>query len=320
MNRETKLRSVALLVTILLFSIVAGAQSPREQAKVRTMTIPVSIYTKQELKENQAREFVEAGNITLREDDEEQVILSIRSVSRSPLSIAVLVQDDLVGNINLQLSDIKDFIRGLPSGSRVMVAYLRSGRIEIRQSFTSDLEAAADSIRIVVGSSTVAPRNPYDGVIDVLDRFDALPVGRRAILLLSDGLDVSGGLSGFAPANSQDLGRAILQAQRKGVPVYSFYSPATYTEGGNSRLVLAAQSSLAKISRDTGGRAFFQGRFSPVSFEPFFGDLGLLLNRQFAITYLSTHMEKGYHEVEVLSSNPELEIDHPKGYFYRKRR
>ena len=54
-----------------------------------------------------------------------------------------------------------------------------------------------------------------------------------------------------------------------------------------------------------------------MSFEPFFKDMSLLLSRQFALTYLSTHMKKGYHKLEITSTNPEVKIEHPKGYFYR---
>ncbi len=287
------------------------------EQRVRTMTIPISIFTKKELKENQPEEFVQAGNLIVKEDNDKQVILSIRSVSNTPLALAVLIQDDLSTNANLQLRDIADFIRKLPQGSRVMVAYLRAGSTQVRQKFTDDLEKAAKSLRIIAGSAAVAPSSPYDGVEEALERFDALPTGRRAILLVSDGLDVSRGFSSSSPSQSVDLDRAILKAQRKGVAVYSFYNAATLTDNGNSTLILNGQGSLNKLSEETGGRAFFQGTFSPISFEPFFKDLGLLLNRQFALTYLSTHFKKGYHKVDVISTNPDVKIEHPKGYFYR---
>jgi len=55
-----------------------------------------------------------------------------------------------------------------------------------------------------------------------------------------------------------------------------------------------------------------------VSFVPFLRDIDLLLVRQFALTYLSTHMNQGYHRVEVTSTNPDVKIEHPKGYYYRR--
>jgi VWFA-related protein len=289
----------------------------QQEQTVRTVSIPISIFTKQELKERRAEEFVLADTITVREDGDEQVILSIRSVSETPLSLAVLIQDDLSSSFNLQLQDIAKFIRTLPQGSRVMVAYMRGGSLQIRQKFTEDLEKAAKSLRIVVGSNSAAPRSPYDSVSDALKRFDALPNGRRAILLVSDGLDTSNGSGNFLTLSSLDLDQAIIKAQRKGVAVYSFYNEASLTESGNRNLISNGQNLLNKLSDETGGRAFYQGSITPISFEPFFKDLRLTLNRQFVLTYLSTHLRKGYHKVKVTSTNPEIKIEHPKGYNYK---
>ena len=309
---------IYLIVLVTLIPTLGTlAQTPDPKQRVRTVIIPISIFTKKELKEKQAEEYVQADRLTVKEDKDDQQILSIRSVSDSPLSIALVVQDDLASDFNLQIKDIQDFIRHLPTGTRVMVGYSRSGSIQVRQRFTDDLEKAAKSLRIVGGSPESGPRSPYDGVVDVLGRFDGVPTGRRAILLFSDGLDTSGGLSLASITQSFDLDQATLKAQRKGVAVYSFYSPTTITENGNSTYILAAQGALAKLSEETGGRTFYHGSFAPISFLPFFKELVLALNRQFSLTYLSTHMEKGYHKVLVQSTNPEVKIEHPKGYYYR---
>jgi VWFA-related protein len=324
MHNIKLVKTISLILLLPMLFSVSFAQKKKEREKknneVRTMTIPISIFSKEELETKKATEFIEAGQIIVKENKDPQEILSIRSVSNTPLALAVLIQDDLSSKVNSHLQDIKNFIKDLPDGSRVMVAYLRAGKLQVRQKFTTNLDKAADSIRIVVSNSAVAPRNPYDGVYDALKRFDSLPTGRRAILLLSDGLDVSNGVRSSTPGLSQDLDRAILSAQRKSVAIYSFYSSATYTENGSPQLILSGQGSLLKISGETGGRAFFQGTFTPISFKPFFRDLGLALNRQFALTYLSTHMKKGYHKVDVISTNPAIKIDHPKGYYYRKQR
>lgn len=319
MSKNRFFRTLALLTLFPGLISVAAAQPPRnekDKGKVRTVTIPISIFTKEELKEGQIDEIIQAGRIIVKEDKDEQEILSIRSNTNTPLSLAVLIQDDLSTNFNHQIKDLGDFIRRLPKGSRVMVAYLRSS-LQVRQKFTEDLEKAASALRITSGSATTAPRDPYDGVIDALNRFDALPLGRRAVLLVSDGVDASHGLGNSLPTLSIDLDRAILRAQRKSVAVYSFYSPTSLTENGSSSLILNGQGSLQKLSDETGGRAFFQGSIAPISFNPFFKEMNMLLTRQFALTYLSTHMKKGYHSVDVSSTNPSVKIDHPKGYYYR---
>lgn len=307
---------------IMLFFGFASAQPPEvkrppQDGKVRTVTIPISIFTKQEMQARQTEEFLQAGNINVKEDGDDQTILSIRSVSTTPLALAILIQDDLSSNFNLELKKLGEFIRRLPRGSRVMVAYMRNS-LQIRQKFTDDLEKAAGSLRVVTSSAATATGNPYDNVIDALKRFDALPSGRRAVLLISDGLDISRGVQSSSPTQSIELERAISDAQRKSVAIYSIYTTATATENNNnSILTLNGQGSLNRISEETGGRAFFQGTGAPVSFDPFIKDISLSLSRQFALTYLSTHLKKGYHKVQVTSTNPEVKIDHPRGYYYR---
>jgi len=308
-----------LLVAIVTgaAAITTGAQTPTQRPGVRPVTIPISIFTKQELRDGQTEEYVQANRLIVKEDNDEQEILSIRSVSDSPMSIAIVIQDDLTNNFNLQLKDIAQFIRDLPRGTRVMVAYARSGSIQVRQKFSDDREAAAASLRIVTANASSGPRSPYSSIEEVTSRFEAMPAGRRAILLFSDGLDTTGGLNLASISQSFDLDQAILKSQRRSIAVYSFYSPTAVTERGSSLFSLGAQGALQKLSDETGGRAFFSGSQAPVSFLPYFKDLNLSLNRQFALTYLSTHMKKGYHKVSVTSTNPEVKIEHPRGYYHR---
>ncbi len=296
--------------------VAANGQPPseRDKQKVRTVTVPISIFTKNELRTNQPEEFIQADRLIIKEDRDEQTILSIRSNANTSLALAILIQEDLTSNFNLQIPEIASFIRALPKGTRVLVGYIRGGSLLVQQKFTDDLEKAAKSLKIVSGSSINSGNGPYEGLGDVMGRFDSLPVGRRAILLVSDGYD---GTGGFGSLQSPALDRAVIKAQKRSVAVYSFYSPTAATESAGGTIVLSAQGALQRMSDETGGRAFFQGTGAPVSFQPFFKELVLLVNRQFALTYLSTHMKKGYHKVDITSTNPAIKIEHPKGYYYR---
>ncbi|HYE14053.1 MAG TPA: hypothetical protein VD968_06400 [Pyrinomonadaceae bacterium] len=276
---------------------------------VRSVTIPVIV--RLPAKEPQT-ELQYLEGLEVFEDGERQEILSTRGAARSPMTLAVLIQDDLSSSVNNEINGIKDFIRRLPPGSRVMVAYLRSGSLQVRQKFTSDLDRAARAVRIPVSSADAAPWNPFALTRDALNRFESQPVGRRAVLLVSDGIDISRGVEGSAPANGFDLQRAITEAQRRGVAVYTIYSP---TVGAAYRtLVSNGQGALARLAEETGGRAYFQGTGAPVSFDHFLRDIDVLLSRQFALTYLSTHPEKGFHRVRVVASMAEGDIYHPSGY------
>src|SRR6266849_1684493 len=73
---------------------------------------------------------------------------------REPLNIAVLIQDDLISRVGSELGVTRDFITSLPAGSRVMVGYITAGSLQVRQPFTTDLNLAAHSLRIPVGSTS----------------------------------------------------------------------------------------------------------------------------------------------------------------------
>ena len=195
-----------------------------------------------------------------------------------PLNLAILVQDDLISQVANELNVTRDFIRSLPSGSRVMVGYITTGTLQVRQPFTNDLDRAARSLRIPLSSMAASPFNPYVEVIEALRNFNKDGKGRNAILLISDGLDTSRGFDVMSSAHTLDLERAIKQANERNVAVYAFYAPGV---GLTSRSRLAAsygQNSLNRLANDTGGKAFFQGTTGFVSFDSYFERLRRTLN------------------------------------------
>lgn len=199
-----------------------------------------------------------------------------------PLNLAVLVQDDLISQVSNELGVTSDFIRSLPSGSRVMVGYITSGSLQVRQAFTTDLNQAARSLRIPRSSTSASAYNPYVEVIEALRSFNTDWKGKNAVLLVSDGLDTSAGFDVTSSAHSVDLERAIKHANDRNVAVYSFYAPSV---GLTSRSRLAAsygQNSLNRLSDDTGGKAFFQGTTGFVTFDSYFQRLRQTLNEQYA--------------------------------------
>jgi hypothetical protein len=198
---------------------------------------------------------------------------------RVPLNLAVLIQDDLVPRVGNELKVTAEFIRSLPEGSRVMVGYIRSGTLQVRQDFTADLEQASRSLRIPAGTTAVSPFNPYVEVREALRLFPEGGPNRNAMLLVSDGLDASRGFDFSSAVNSIDLDRAVREARRKEVAIYSFYAPSVGLTSYNRRAVSFGQSALNRISEETGGKAFFQGT-SFVTFNAYFERLRRTLNER----------------------------------------
>jgi VWFA-related protein len=311
-----KLAAALAAALVCAAALTATAQKRNESAgridvrrDVRTVTIPVTLRLPERAPQTEVRYL---DDLQVFEDGERQEILAMRGAGRSPLTLAVLIQDDLVSSMSNEIKGLAAFIRQLPPGSRVMVGYLSSGSLRVRQKFTGDLERAAKSLRIPLSSTAASPYNPFTLTRDAIKRFEAQPVGRRAVLLLSDGVDLSRGFSNSSPASSVDLQRTVNEAQRLGVAVYSIFAPSV--GGGDLSLVANGQGSLNRLSDETGGRAFFNGTTAPVSLDRFLREVDSLLSRQFALTYLSTHPDKGFHKVRVVAGVTDGEIFHPKGY------
>src|SRR6266478_2510142 len=174
------------------------AQSTGSSAvSARPVTIPVTIRVKGRVPpESELRPV----DFTISEDGDPQTILSIRAMgTNSPINLLVLIQDDVVSSVALEIKPLAEFIRKLPRGSRVSVGYLRAGSLQVRQKFTSDLEKAAKALRPPIGFASAGPYNPYVEVIEAIRRFESQPAGRRAILLVSDGLDISHGVDSSSP-------------------------------------------------------------------------------------------------------------------------
>jgi len=214
-------------------------------------------------------------------------IASVKDTDRQgrvvpPLNLAILIQDDLISQVGNEISVTKDFIRGLPKGSRIMVGYITTGTLQVRQPFTTDLDQAARSLRIPAASTSSSPFNPYVEVIEALRKFDSSWQGANAVLLISDGLDVSRGFDSTSAGRTLDLDRAVDAANKRNVAVYTFYAPSVGLTSHSSLAASYGQSSLNRLANDTGGKAFFQGTTGFVSFDSYFERLRRTLNEQYA--------------------------------------
>jgi hypothetical protein len=120
MKTLQRLHPIFCLVGLLLMSGLANAQPPaqngdgnsRSRGPGKPVTIPLTIRTGSD------RELPELQSIdlTVSEDGEPQQILSIRGVTNSPITLAVLIQDDLVPSV---ANEIKPLAAKLACDDRV---------------------------------------------------------------------------------------------------------------------------------------------------------------------------------------------------------
>lgn len=304
---------IILVGVILSTPFSAGAQNAAKQdandGGEKTILVTAVPHNDQT---HSIAEKLQPSDFAVLENKRAQRVVSVKRAGEEPLILSVLIQDDLVGRVNNELGEIKEFIRGLPEGSRVMIGYVTSGTLQVRQDFTADMERAADAFRIISSSAAAAPFNPYVEVIEALKMFDRQPAGRRMILLVSDGLDASRGLSSASPYFSVDLDRAIAEAQRRSTAVFTMYAPSVGLTSVSRHAVNYGQGSLNRIANETGGEAFFSGT-DFVTFDPYFREYKELLKYQWLLTYRSSNTGKGFRRIEV-TTDFDIHLHHPAGY------
>jgi len=307
-----KHKAVAFLIlTLTLVASVAQSKQRDLQVSGREVTILVTAHPHNSRMRDAAAKLTK-DDFVIREDKSPQQIISVKRTAEAPPIIAVLIQDNLVSRVNNELDGIRNFIRRLPEGSRVMTAYITVGSLEVRQDFTTDREHAASSLRILRSSSSGAPYNPYVEVIEALRRFDSQPTGRRMILLVSDGLDTSHGFRSSSPSQSIDLDRAIHEAQKRGVAAFSFFAPTVGLTSEFRMEVNFGQGSLIRLGDETGGEAFITGT-DFVTFDSYVREFSEALGLQWLITYRSSTIGNSFRHVEV-TTEQDIHLHYPSGY------
>jgi VWFA-related protein len=311
---NTLLALFGLIAAAVALTGASRAQVVSSKDASREVTILVTAHPHTEQMQGAAKN-LQPDDFSVREDDRPQKTITVKNASEAAPVIAILIQDNLIAQVDNEISEIKAFILGLPEGSRVMTGYLTVGSLRVSQDFTSDRRKAAESLRIIRSDPESAPYNPYVEVVEALRRYDSQPAGRRLMLLVSDGLDLSHGLSEASPSQSIDLDKAVRECQRDGVVVYSFYAPSVGLTRINLEAANFGQGSLLRLSDETGGEAFFTGT-TFVSFDPYFKELNALLGRQWILTYHSSNTGSGFHKIKVVTES-NVHLHYPHGYWIK---
>lgn len=282
-----------------------GAKNERE-VSILVTAIANSARTKSIAAKLQPVDFV------VSEDDIPQKIVSVTKADGKPVMAAILIQDNLVSRVNNELNEIKKFVRGLPEGSSVMTAYVSGGSLTVKQSFTTDRERAANSLRIITSSEIGAPYSPFIQLQDALKKFDVQFDGRKIVLFVSDGLDGMVDPRDASPFFSLYLDNAVREAQKMGVGVFPIYAPSAGRSRFSRRAVNNGQGSLLRLADETGGEAFFSGS-DFVTFNPYFKELNQIMENQWIIRYISNSDKKGFRRIKVVTDF-DIQLQYSAGY------
>ena len=232
------------------------------------------------------------------------------------LQLFILIDDTCDSSIGNNLTDIRDFVSGLPTTTAVAIGYMSNANVQITQDFTQDHSQAVKAIRLPRGSLS-ASDSPYLSLISLVKRWPQQKV-RREIIMVSDGIDrlrgtretgstpyggsrsnrnaYGGSLANrnpysapLSPAGlatmSPDVDSASMTSQRYGVIVHGIYSPGVGRVGRNGWEAQMGQSGVGKIADETGGEYFALGYQNAVSFKPYLDRLQRVFDSQYYLVF-----------------------------------
>jgi VWFA-related protein len=314
----------SVLATVALAGAFALGVSAQKRPKLQTvpaagngteMSVLVTAVPRGD-RERAIADALKPGDFAVYENKNRQKITSVKRAADSPMFIAVVIQDSLNWRVNSEIKELRSFIEKLPDGTRVMTAYLTIGGAIVTQELTTNRKQAAETLRIVRGGSFPPSFSPYQGVTDVAKHFDKSANGRRMMIIISDGLDMSRGFAGASPFFSVDLDRAIRECQQRAIAVYTIYAPGGEDRRRFSRFEFNyGQGSLIRLADETGGESYFT-TFGFNNFSPYLEEFTETYALQWLIDYKSSTVGKGFRKIEI-TTDFDVPLHHSAGYFPR---
>ena len=288
---------------LLLVSAFLATTAFAQEGPVPTQAV-VTIDSK-----NPQKLTVQTTKVKVNGHDEQ--LSDLATIPSNGVQIALLIDDGLRSSVGRQLGDIKSFINSLPSGTEIFLGYMQNGRVVSAQDFTTDHAAAANNLRIPLGTPG-ASASPYFCLSDFIHKWPASEGGTpkaRFVMMLTNGVDPYNGSVSPLNQNSIYVQNAVRDAQQAGVPVYSIYYGDSGFRGGAASF--SGQSYLAQVAEGTGGRAYFQGTGSPVSVAPFLTQFRESIAESYVATF-NANSRSNLVEVRFSSSLPSTKLRAPQ--------
>ena len=316
-------RFTGAFVLLFLVSAGLGAQpqpQPQDQTEplIKVNVDLVSVLFSVRDKKGALMPNLTKDDFTILEDGKQQTIKDFVKESDLPLTIGLLI--DVSGSQQNLIGVERE------AAGQFFTRVLRQKDMAFLISFGSDAELLQDvtnSARLLreglsqLRLSTSTMVGPHPGPVPnqkprgtIL--FDAVSlasteklrgeVGRKAIVIISDGVDVG---------SSINIQKAIEAAQKADAVIYSieYTDPRFAGFGGNGT------GDLRRMSEETGGRLFRVDR--KLSLNQIFDEIQNEMRSQFAIAYtpLNANRDGNFRIVKIQPGNKDLKVQARKGYY-----
>lgn len=237
------------------------------------------------------------------EDQKKQEIINFVRETDLPLTIALLIDtsQSVAPKLKFEQDAAVNFFHSvLRDKDRAMLIEFDSG-VTMVQDFTNDPNLLAKQIRTLKAAGGTAL---YDAIALTCDEKLIRETGRKAIVILSDGEDLS---------SRGTFEQALEMAQRAEAIIYSI----SVNRGGFFGVEGSKEGDrvLKKFADESGGRTFTP--FKVEELEDSFRQINQELRSQYNIGYLSSNTARdgGYRRIDIRITEKDTKVNFRRGYY-----
>jgi len=267
---------------------------------------------------------LEKNDFTIFEDGKQQEIKYFARETDLPLTIGLLI--DVSGSqrnlIDIERSAASQFFSQVMRKKDEAFLISFGEEVELLQDYTNSARMLSQGMNGLRVSSGVGGFGPgpvptagdprgtvlYDAVFLAADEKLRTEVGRKVIVLITDGVD---------EGSRKKIGEAIEAAQKADAVIYSidYSDPRAYGYGGFGFGGGGGEGYLRQMSDATGGHVYKVGRNH--SLQDVFQELQEEMRSQYSIGFSSTNEKRdgSYRKLEVRMANKDLKAQVRKGYY-----
>ena len=293
------LRTVPFVLAVLCFNVIVALAQDDDVVRVNTDLVVLNVTITD--KSGQYVKGLKASDFKVYEDGVEVQpnMIADFSLQESPYAAVVLLDSSgsMEARFSLARSAAIRFLDGLRPED-VAAVYRFDSKVERVQEFSGgrDLAPMAYAIR-AKGMTTL-----HDAIVEAAKKLAERPEVRKAIVVLSDGMDT------FSKASSD---KAVESALAIGASIYAVDMSSLEVAGSTRR---QSAASLKGFAEKTGGR-FIETPGGPALRDAFSG-IADELGRQYTISYrpLNKKRDGKWRTLEVKVSREDLTVRTRKGY------
>jgi VWFA-related protein len=287
------MKRVGAILGFLLVAAVILAAAPSAQYQIRVAVDLVNINFSATDKNGRMVPGLTADDFTIEEDGKKQQVSLFARERELPLTLALLV--DVSPSVEPVFEEEKRtasaFLRSV-LGKRDLALVIAFDRyVTLTQDYSEDLPTltrAIETIDLSKGGTSL-----FDAVYLAANDKLAREAGRKAIVILSDGIDTT---------SKYDMGKAMIAAQKSDAVIYSI------SNSGSPR-------TLRVMSEETGGAFFKINRAG--DYEKIFDQIALELRTQYSLAYQSSNPARDgkFRQIKIVPKNANLLVRARKGYY-----